>query len=139
MTEATATKKQAPKTAPKASKTARNGLARRSMAEGLYAVFATGGKQYRVRAGDTLKIEKLQGVHAEGDTLVFDSVLMTDNGGAEVTLGKPFISGASVVATLTKIGRNKTVDVIKYKQKSRYFKRYGHRQPHFEIRIEEVK
>ena len=126
MTEAVRTPKKAVKRAPKAK-------------EGLYAVFSTGGKQYRVRAGDMLKIEILPGEHKEGETLTFDSVLMTGNGGSEVTLGNPLVKGASVTATLVKMGRNKTVDVIKYKQKSRYYKRYGHRQPHFEIRIESVK
>lgn len=133
MTEATATPKKAIKKAPKASKTA-------SKAEkGLFAVIATGGKQYRVQAGDTIKIEKLQGDHTEGETLSFDNVLMIDNGGTEVTLGNPFIKGAVVTATLSKIARYKTVDVIKYKQKSRYFKKYGHRQPYFEVKIDSVK
>ena len=146
MVEATATKKSAPKVAPKAipktSSEAQNGLPAQA---GPYAVFATGGKQYRVKAGDRLKIEILprstssgQAGWKEGDSLTFDTVLMTDNGGSEVTLGNPFIKGVTVTATLVKMGRNKTVDVIKYKQKSRYFKRYGHRQPHFEIRIDSV-
>lgn len=104
-----------------------------------YAVFATGGKQYRVKEGDRVKIEKLPGDHKEGDELVFDNVLMLDNGEAEVTLGNPFIKDSYVSATLNKIGRYKTVDVIKYKQKSRYFKKYGHRQPYFEIRIDSIK
>lgn len=107
--------------------------------EGLYAVFMTGGKQYRVQAGSRLKIETLPGVHQEGDKLTFDSVLMTDNGGAEVTLGNPYIKGSAVTATLTKIGRAPKVTVIKYKQKSRYFKKNGHRQPYFEIEVDSVK
>lgn len=146
MTEATKTPKKTAKRAPGASVTASEPKAKKLASKeakkpktGLYAVFATGGKQYRVQAGDTLRIEKLVGEHAEGDKLVFDDVLMTDNGGAEVTLGKPFIKGSSVTATLSKIARYKTVDVIKYKQKSRYFKKYGHRQPYFEIKITEVK
>ena len=137
MTEAVAIPEKTTKKAPKAAEKASNGLP--AGRQGLYAVFATGGKQYRVRAGDTLKIEILPGEHKEGEALTFDSVLMTDNGASEVTLGNPFIKGSTVTATLVKIGRNKTVDVIKYKQKSRYFKRYGHRQPHFEIQIESIK
>ncbi len=124
---------EAPEKAPKAPKTSSK------IKGGLYAVFTTGGKQYRVRAGDKVKIEKLVGDRSEGDTLTFDQVLMTDNGSGEVVLGKPFLSGKSVYATLTKISRYKTIDVIKYKQKSRYFKKYGHRQPYFEIEITEVK
>ncbi len=146
MTEATKTPKKTAKRATEASATVSEPKAKKlgsqeakKLKSGLYAVFATGGKQYRVQAGNTLKIEKLVGEHTEGDKLVFDNVLMTDNGGSEVTLGKPFIKGSSVTATLTKIARYKTVDVIKYKQKSRYFKKYGHRQPYFEIKIAEVK
>ena len=130
MTEAVATKKPAAKKAPKASKKAQ---------EGLYAVFTTGGKQYRVRVGDMLKIEKLLGEHKVGDTLTFDQVLMTDNGGSEVSVGKPYLAGSAVTATLVKIDRLAKVIVIKYKQKSRYFKKNGHRQPYFQVRIESVK
>ncbi len=123
MTEATKTKKTTRKVAP----------------SGLYAVFTTGGKQYRVQAGDKVKIEILPGEHTEGETLSFDQVLMVDNGGTEVTLGKPYISGAAVTAKIAKIGRYKTVDVIKYQPKSRYFKKRGHRQPYFEIEVTSVK
>jgi len=128
--KATQSKGKAPKAASKAAKKESNGF---------YAVFATGGKQYRVKEGDKVKIEKLVGEHAEGDTLNFDSVLMTDNGGSEVTLGNPFIKDAKVTGILSKIARYKTVDVIKYKQKSRYFKKYGHRQPFYEIEITSVR
>lgn len=130
MTESTVAKKPAAKKASKASPKA---------VKGLYATFATGGKQYRVSEGDVVKIEKLTGEHKEGDTLTFDSVLMIDNGASDVTLGNPFINGSKVTATLNKIARYKTIDVIKYKQKSRYFKKYGHRQPYFEIRIDSIK
>lgn len=143
MTEAVAEVKKTVKKAPKASKSpsqkSLDKLRINPRNEGLFAVIATGGKQYRVRAGDTLKIEKLNNNFKEGDTITFDNILMTDNGGSEVTLGHPFIKGSSVSATLKKIARYKTVDVIKYKQKSRYFKKYGHRQPYFEIQIDSVK
>lgn len=108
-------------------------------AKGLYAVFTTGGKQYRVQAGDKVKIEKLSDENKEGDKLNFDQVLLIDDGVNDINLGKPFIEGGEVNATLTKIGRYKTIDVIKYKQKSRYFKKYGHRQPYFEILIDSIK
>jgi len=103
-----------------------------------FAVLATGGKQYLVSVGDRVKIEKLAGDHKEGDSLTFDSILLTGNG-AELIFGTPFIKGSFVSATLTKISRYKTVDVIKYKQKSRYFKKYGHRQPFFEVTIDAIK
>ena len=129
MVEAKAPVKKARKAAPKASTKA---------ADSRYAVFATGGKQYRVRVGDLVKIEKLQGEHKEGDSITFDNVLLIDDGASEITLGTPFIKDSSVSATLKKIARYKTIDVIKYKQKSRYFKKYGHRQPFFEVRIESI-
>ena len=104
----------------------------------LYAVFATGGKQYRVKVGDKVKIEKLSDNHKEGDKIIFDKVLLVDDGSTEATIGTPFIEGAEIKATLNKIARYKTIDVIKYKQKSRYFKKYGHRQPYFEIKINSI-
>ena len=111
-----------------------------------YAVFTTGGKQYRVAIGDKVKIEKLgpsissgQAIYKEGDKLTFDKVLLVDDGVSETTIGTPYIKGAEVNATLDKIARYKTIDVIKYKQKSRYYKQYGHRQPYFEIKIDSIK
>ena len=101
-----------------------------------YAVFTTGGKQYRVQAGDKVKIEKLLGEHKEGDKLTFDQVLLVEE---PFSVGAPILEGKTVSATLTKISRYKTVDVVKYKQKSRYFKRYGHRQPYFEVEIDSIK
>src|SRR3989344_3723512 len=122
-------------------------MASKTVKSGLYAVFTTGGKQYRVQVGDKVKIEKLgarstssgQEDYKEGDKVTFDQVLMTDDGASDVNLGNPFISDGAVKATLNKIGRYKTVDVIKYKQKSRYFKKYGHRQPYFEITVDSIK
>ena len=130
MKETKQAKKTPPAGGPKTSKKAKSGL---------YAIFTTGGKQYRVYEGDKLKIEKIIGEHKEGDKITFSDVLLTDNGAGEVTLGKPYIDGGKVIATLNKIGRYKTVDVIKYKQKSRYFKKYGHRQPYFEIIVDSIK
>lgn len=103
-----------------------------------FAVIQTGGKQYKVKSGDQIKIEKLAGEHKEGDKIVFDKVLLVDNG-TDTTIGTPFIEKASVTATITKIGRLPKVTVIKYKQKSRYFKKNGHRQPYFQVKIDEVK
>lgn len=103
-----------------------------------FAVIATGGKQYVVTPGMSVKIEKLSGEYKEGGTLTFDKVLMVDNG-RDTTIGTPYISGAAVTATLDKIGRDKKVEVIKYKQKSRYFIRRGHRQPYFLVTINSIK
>ena len=103
-----------------------------------FAVIQTGGKQYKVSVGDVVTIEKITGEFKEGDKLTFDKVLLVDNG-KDTTIGTPYITGAKVLATLSKIGRNKTIDVIKYKQKSRYFKKNGHRQPHFKVTIDALK
>jgi large subunit ribosomal protein L21 len=99
-----------------------------------FSVIQTGGKQYVVKAGDSLKIEKLAGELVKGDTVTFDQVLLTSKGG-KVVVGTPFIEGASVTATFEEQGRNKKIIVIKYKQKSRYFKKNGHRQPHTKVTI----
>ena len=100
-----------------------------------FAIIQTGGKQYLVEEGSTVKIEKLKGDHKVGDTVVFDEVLMVDNGHDATTIGEPFIKGAKVSAEVTKISRAKKVVVIKYKAKSNYFKKRGHRQPFFEVKI----
>ncbi len=124
--------KVASKTTPKAQKAPKTDT-------NSFVVFATGGKQYRASIGDLVKIEKIIGEYKEGDKLVFDKILLVDDGASETSIGTPFIKGANVGATLKKIGRYPTIDVIKYKQKSRYFKKNGHRQPYFEIQIDSIK
>jgi len=103
-----------------------------------FAVIATGGKQYKVAKGDVVKIEKIKGDLKVGDKVTFDQVLLVEDG-KDTTIGTPYIAAAKVEATLKEIGRNKTVDVIKYKQKSRYFKKNGHRQPWFKVEISSIK
>jgi len=103
-----------------------------------FAVIATGGKQYKVSKGDVVKIEKIKGDLKVGDKVTFDQVLLVEDG-KDTTIGTPYIEKAKVEATLKEIGRNKTVDVIKYKQKSRYFKKNGHRQPWFKVEINGIK
>ena len=103
-----------------------------------FAVIQTGGKQYKVSAGDVIRIEKMTGVFKVGDSVTFDKVLLVDNG-KDTTIGTPYIAGAKVLATISEIGRDQKINVIKYKQKSRYFKKNGHRQPHFKVKIEALK
>jgi large subunit ribosomal protein L21 len=103
-----------------------------------FAVIQTGGKQYKVSVGEEVKIEKLTGEYKEGDSVVFDKVMLVDNG-SDTTIGTPFIPSAKVKATITKIGRLPKVTVIKYKQKSRYFKKNGHKQPYFQVKIDALK
>ena len=112
---------------------------------GGFAVIETGGKQYRVAVGDAIKIEKIKETASakaaalkEGDAIVFDKVLLIDNGVDSTDIGTPYIEGAKVSGTLVEIGRNAKVIVIKYKQKSRYFKKNGHRQPYFKVKIEKI-
>lgn len=102
------------------------------------AVIATGGKQYKVSTGNILKIEKIKGEHKIGDKLVFDDVLMSDNG-VQTVIGTPKVAGAKVGAVIKEIGREKKVVVIHYKNKSRYYKKAGHRQPFFKVEITDIK
>lgn len=99
----------------------------------VFAVIETGGKQYRVTEGDTVKIEKLAG--EAGDKVTFDKVLLTDDG-MTTTLGTPYISSAKVVGVIKTQGRADKVRVSKFKAKTGYSKTYGHRQPFTEVTIE---
>ena len=103
-----------------------------------FAVIQTGGKQYVVSVGDSLTIEKLPGEHQKGDSVTFDQVLLKESAGT-VTLGTPTIAGASVIGEIVTIGRLPKVIVIRYKQKSRYMKKNGHRQPFFKVKITAIK
>lgn len=103
-----------------------------------FAVIFTGGKQYKVAVGDVLKVEKLEGDFKAGDKIVFDKVLLVDNG-VDTTIGTPYITGAKVESLFQKAGKNKTILVVKYKQKSRYLKKNGHRQPFIEVKISAIK
>ncbi|MBP6060895.1 MAG: 50S ribosomal protein L21 [Candidatus Pacebacteria bacterium] len=106
-----------------------------------FAVIQTGGKQYKVSKGDVLSIEKLKekGVeYAKGDKVAFDKVLLVDNE-KDTTIGTPYIADAKVDAEIVEIGRSRKVLVVKYKQKSRYLRRNGHRQPFFKVKITSIK
>lgn len=105
------------------------------MADKAFAIITTGGKQYLVEEGATLKIEKLKGDLKVGDAVTFGEVILSDNGKDATTIGAPFIKGAKVEGTIAKIGRAPKVTVIKYKAKSNYFKKRGHRQPFVEVKI----
>lgn len=101
----------------------------------MYAVIATGGKQYRVTEEDTIRVEKLD---AEvGDEIVFDRVLMI-GGGDETLIGNPHVDGAKVLATVTSTGKSDKIIVYKYKRKSGYHKKNGHRQAFTEVKIDAV-
>ena len=103
-----------------------------------FAVIATGGKQYRVSVGDMVIVEKLAGEHKKGDTITFDKVLLVESG-SDTTIGMPYIAGATVEGEVAVVGRAPKVTVIKYKQKSRYFKKNGHRQPYLKVKVTAIK
>ncbi len=103
-----------------------------------FAVIVTGGKQYRVSEGLYFNIEKIMGDYKVGDKVVFDKVILVDDG-SNTTIGTPYIDGAKVEAEILEIGRGKKIEVVKYKQKSNYFKLRGHRQPFFKVKITSIK
>ena len=102
----------------------------------MYAVIKTGGKQYRVIQGETLKIESLDG--EVGSAIVFDKVLMLGEGD-KVSVGKPLLSGATVNATIVANGRHDKVKIFKMRRRKHYQKHQGHRQNYTEIRIDSFK
>ncbi len=130
------------KTAEKATDTATKAPAKKvakTTVDGKFAVIATGGKQYVVRNGDILKVEKMEGdsKRKEGDKVVFNDVLLTDDGKATV-VGEPTIKGAKVEATLVADDRDKKMHVIRFRAKSRHFRKLGHRQPYTLVKIIKV-
>ncbi len=101
------------------------------------AVIKTGGKQYVVSKGDTIFIEKFEGESKIGDAVTFEEVLLLDDG-KDATVGTPFIKGAKVTGKVASVARAKKIDVMKYKAKSRYHKRRGHRQHYLKVVIDKV-
>jgi large subunit ribosomal protein L21 len=112
-----------------------------------FAIIKTGGKQYRVSAGDKLVVEKLPGTasksgapaatKAVGDTIIFDAVLLRSTGG-KVEIGAPHVAGAKVEAKFLGNFKDRTKIVFKYHSKARYKKKKGHRQPHTEVQIVKI-
>ena len=101
----------------------------------MYAVIKTGGKQYKVAAGEKIKIEQIP---AEvGQSITLDQVLAI-GGGADLTFGTPHVSGATVVATVLAQGRHDKVRIFKMRRRKHYQKRQGHRQNYTEIEINAV-
>ena len=101
----------------------------------MYAVIKTGGKQYKVAAGEKIKVEQL--AVDVGQQVTLDQVLAI-GGGAELTVGTPLVSGATVVATVVAHGRHDKVRIFKMRRRKHYQKRQGHRQNFTEIEIGSV-
>ena len=100
----------------------------------MYAIIATGGKQYKVQEGDVIKVEKL-GAEA-GSEVTFDQVLLVSD--KEDKVGTPTVEGASVKATVVAEGKGKKVIVYRYKRKTGYHKKNGHRQPYTQVKIDKI-
>ncbi|MFC5542208.1 MAG: 50S ribosomal protein L21 [Bacilli bacterium] len=100
----------------------------------MYAIIETGGKQYKVEAGQEIYVEKL-GVEPN-ETVTFDKVLFV--GGETVKVGTPTVEGATVTAKVVKEGRGKKITVFKYKPKKNYRRKQGHRQPYTKLVIESI-
>ena len=101
----------------------------------MYAVIKTGGKQYRVREGDTLRVEKLAA--EAGAKVQFDQILMVGEGD-KVSVGTPYLSGSQVSATVISQGRGDKIKVVKFKRRKNYLRRNGHRQSFTEVEITKI-
>ena len=98
----------------------------------MYAVFKSGGKQYRARTGDVIKVEKIEA--EKGATIELDQVLMVGEG-EDVKIGTPFLEGGKVTATVVDQGRRDKIMVIKFKRRKNYRRQMGHRQYFTQIEI----
>ena len=99
----------------------------------MYAIIATGGKQYKVSEGDVIKVEKLDG--EAGSAVTFDNVLAISDGTMKVGAD---VANATVAATVVEQGRGKKVIVYKYKRKTGYHKKNGHRQAYTQVKIDKI-
>lgn len=99
-----------------------------------FAVIETGGKQYKVAEGDIITIAKLDGDFKEGDTIVFDKVLLSEKDGS-TAIGSPYVGSAKVTSELVSQGRGKKLRIIRFRAKSRYTRRVGHRQDEMKVKI----
>lgn len=118
----------------KATKKVTKKTTKKTAAAEEFAVIETGGKQYVVSAGDVVDVELL-GNHKEGDKIVFDKVLMNDNG-KDATIGDPYIKGAKVQATYLGEKKGKKITIVRYKAKSNRDRRVGHRQHYAKVQID---
>ena len=102
----------------------------------MYAIIETGGKQYKVEKDQILHVENLN--IEEGGEVVFDKVLLVSGDDGAITVGKPYVKGATVKASVLKNGKSKKIIVFKYKAKKNQRKKKGHRQPFTRVEIKEL-
>lgn len=103
----------------------------------MYAVIETGGKQYRVSAGQTVVVEKLEG--DKGAPVTFGQVLLISSGdGAKISIGKPVVAGATVTGEIVEQGRGEKLTVFKFARRKNYVRRNGHRQDYTAVKISAI-
>jgi large subunit ribosomal protein L21 len=101
----------------------------------MYAVICSGGKQYRVVEGQVLKLEKLEA--EAGAQINFDKILMVAQG-ETIRVGKPYVDGCKVLASVTGQGRHKKIHIVKFRRRKHHQKQTGHRQYYTEVKIEKI-
>jgi ribosomal protein L21 len=102
----------------------------------MFAVIETGGKQYKVKPGQRLKVETLPG--EAGDSIAFDKVLLIASGDDNVSVGAPYLEGKTVSAKIVEHGRHKKIKIIKFRRRKHHMKRMGHRQNYTEVVIDAI-
>lgn len=102
----------------------------------MFAVIETGGKQYKVKPGQRLRVESLTG--EAGESVAFDKVLLIAAGENDVAVGKPYLDGRTVSATIAAQGRHKKIKVIKFRRRKHSMKQQGHRQNYTEVVIDAI-
>ena len=101
----------------------------------MYAVIANGGKQYKVKEGQILRLEKIE--QELGESIEIDDILMLGDG-EKISVGKPTVSGAKIVAKIEKHGRAAKIEILKFKRRKHHMKRMGHRQWYTEVKVVEI-
>ncbi len=101
----------------------------------MYAVIATGGKQYRVSKGDVIRIEKFEA--EAGQPVNFDKILLVENDG-HLDIGTPYLKGGKVAGEILAHGRGRKIEVLKFRRRKSYMRRQGHRQSYTDVRITDI-
>jgi len=103
----------------------------------MYAIFETGGKQYRVKQGDLVRVEKLPG--EVGAKVVFDRVLLVGGTADAPSIGRPLVQGAAVEGEIVRQGRGRKLTIFKFKRRKNYRRKIGHRQAFTELRVTAIR